>query len=118
VFGSLVQACWYQASVSVVAEQTIGQLLASVPLNYASTCRRLTLSGYRVLALAYRDVPDGVDVVNMLREDAERSLMFAGFLVVSTPMKLDSVDVIQVPCVCFPNVQGRSTPVVRCAASE
>ncbi len=71
-------------------------LLAEVPQHYSRVCRKLTLSGYRVLALACKEVPDTIDLSIIPRDEVESQLTFVGFLVVSTPIKHDSATVVQV----------------------
>lgn len=69
-----------------------------LPPSFLSTCRHLTLSGHRVLALAHRTLPEGVTreaVSTWSTEQVETDMTFVGFLVLSTPLKVDSVDVIK-----------------------
>ena len=80
--------------------QAIAAVVSGVlPPWYMSTCRQLTLSGHRVLALACRTLPADVSkdaVSQWSRDEAETDMAFVGFLVLSTPLKVDSVAVIEV----------------------
>lgn len=66
--------------------------LASPPRNFDHLCEQLTRQGARVLALGHRSL--GVLSAQELREtrrDAvEQRLTFAGFVVISCPLKPDS----------------------------
>lgn len=53
--------------------------------------RVLSEAGYRLLAVAYRDVGDSIIIT---RED-ERRMVFVGFIVFSDPLKVDVVETIQ-----------------------
>jgi magnesium-transporting ATPase (P-type) len=75
------------------APEVISALLAAVPDGYDATYRALTLTGARVLALAYRVLPadaTAAAVRKWTRSEAEQKLTFAGFLVLSSPLKTDS----------------------------
>jgi cation-transporting ATPase 13A1 len=85
--------------VSCVGQAIAAVVAGDLPDWYMSTCRHLTLSGHRVLALAIRVLGPEVtrDVVSgWSREQAETEMTFVGFLVLSTPLKVDSVTVIKV----------------------
>jgi cation-transporting ATPase 13A1 len=77
------------------APETIRKMLVDVPENYEETFKYFTRMGSRVLALAYKHLSHdnelGISKVNNLkREDVERDLNFAGFLVLSCPLKEDA----------------------------
>lgn len=76
------------------APEVMAALLTTVPAGYHETYRALTLTGARVLTLAYRVLPASVtpaEVRGWPRSRAERDLTFAGFLALSSPLKTDSV---------------------------
>lgn len=77
------------------APETIRHMLVNVPPNYEETFKYFTRNGGRVLALAYKylshDGELGQGKINDLkREEVEKDLNFAGFLVLQTPLKEDA----------------------------
>lgn len=77
------------------APETIRHMLVKVPPNYEETFKYFTRNGGRVLALAYKylshDGELGQGRINDLkREEVEKDLHFAGFLVLQTPLKEDA----------------------------
>jgi magnesium-transporting ATPase (P-type) len=52
--------------------------------------KKYSSKGYRVLALAYKDIPKETDIDNYLREEAEKDLIFVGFVVYESPLKGDT----------------------------
>jgi cation-transporting ATPase 13A1 len=82
------------------APETIRQMLINVPPKYEETFKSFTRNGSRVLALAYRflsqDSEIGQNRINDLkREDVEKDLIFAGFLVLQTPLKDDAISSVR-----------------------
>jgi cation-transporting ATPase 13A1 len=82
------------------APETIGNMLVNMPPKYEETFKHFTRNGGRVLALAYRwlskDNELGTGKINDLkREDVEKNLTFAGFLVLQTPLKDDAKQAIR-----------------------
>lgn len=72
--------------------------LLSIPDNYESTYLSLSRRGARVLALGYRKLPGPLssqDLRELTREDLEKNLIFAGFVIISCPLKPDSKAVIK-----------------------
>lgn len=72
--------------------------LSSVPKNYDSTYLSLSRRGARVLALGYRKLPgtfSSQDLRELTREKLESNLIFAGFVIISCPLKPDSKAVIK-----------------------
>ncbi|KAJ3369644.1 hypothetical protein GGF31_005162 [Allomyces arbusculus] len=75
------------------APETIATMLAHVPDLYEETYKSLARNGGRVLALAWKPLDQSItlaQVPHMDRDDVERDLTFAGFLVLSCPLKPDS----------------------------
>jgi cation-transporting ATPase 13A1 len=77
------------------APETIRKMLVTVPDDYEETFKYFTRMGSRVLALGYKYLSQDSELstakVNKLkREDTEGDLIFAGFLVLSCPLKGDA----------------------------
>jgi manganese-transporting P-type ATPase len=82
------------------APETIRQFLVHTPPHYEETYKHFTRNGGRVLALAYKWISKDHEIsqgkVNDLkREDVEKDLTFAGFLVLQTPLKDDAIKAVQ-----------------------
>ena len=78
------------------APETIRKMLTRTPPNYEETFKHFTRNGGRVLALAYKylstDNELGQGKINALeREEVEKDLTFAGFLVLQCPLKDDAI---------------------------
>lgn len=75
-----------------------GRFVHNVPDDYDANFEYHARRGARVLALGYR-VVEGIvaskAAVELTRDDVENDLTFAGFLVVSSPIKADSADVVE-----------------------
>lgn len=72
--------------------------LSSVPKNYDSTYLSLSRRGARVLALGYRKLSGSFssqDLRELTRGKLESNLTFAGFVIISCPLKSDSKAVIK-----------------------
>jgi cation-transporting ATPase 13A1 len=84
-------------TLSKGAPETIKELLAVVPSHYDETANFHMGRGRRVLAMAYGDAGELRDIQKLKglgRDYFERSLVFAGFLVLDCPLKSDSRTVI------------------------
>jgi cation-transporting ATPase 13A1 len=82
------------------APETIRNMLVETPPNYEETFKYFTRNGGRVLALAYKylttDSELGQSKVNNLkREEVEKDLKFAGFLVLQCPLKDDAIKAVR-----------------------
>lgn len=80
------------------APEIIKNMLSSIPDNYDSTYLSLSRRGARVLALGYRKLSGPLssqDLRELTREDLEKNLNFAGFVIISCPLKPDSKTVIK-----------------------
>jgi cation-transporting ATPase 13A1 len=82
------------------APETIQRFLVKTPPHYEETYKHFTRNGGRVLALAYKWLSKeneiGQNKVNdFKREDVEKDLHFAGFLVLQTPLKDDAIKACQ-----------------------
>lgn len=77
------------------APETIRSMLVDAPANYEECYKSFTRAGSRVLALAYKHLDTGVNVVKVKRTDIESKLHFAGFIVFHCPLKDDAIETIQ-----------------------
>jgi manganese-transporting P-type ATPase len=75
------------------APEVIRNLLREVPEDYDKCFNTYAKKGYRILALAYNDCE--FFNVNTKREEAEKDLIFCGFVIVETPLKNDTNKYIQ-----------------------
>ncbi|CAI9096849.1 OLC1v1033077C1 [Oldenlandia corymbosa var. corymbosa] len=78
------------------APETIQERLINVPPSYVKTYKKYTRQGSRVLALAFKSLPDvSVGEVRSLdRDTVEAGLTFAGFAVFNCPIRGDSSTVL------------------------
>eukprot|EP00981_Chlorochromonas_danica_P003785 scaffold691_cov181-Ochromonas_danica.AAC.38 len=77
------------------APEVLKDFLAIVPKDYATVYSKFMKSGKRVLALAYRPVLNKENPQKMVRNEAEKGLHLAGFLVFDCDLKADSKSVIR-----------------------
>ncbi|KYQ50837.1 putative cation-transporting ATPase 13A1 [Trachymyrmex zeteki] len=87
----------YMATVKG-APETLKNMLSSVPENYDSIYLSLSRRGARVLALGYRKLTGSFssqELRELTREKLENNLTFAGFVIISCPLKSDSKTVIK-----------------------
>ncbi|GKA35070.1 probable manganese-transporting ATPase PDR2 [Tanacetum coccineum] len=79
-----------------VKPETIQERLNDIPAFYVSTYKKYTRQGSRVLALAYKPLPDMTvsEARNLDRDVVESGLTFAGFAVFNCPIRGDSAAVL------------------------
>uniref|UniRef100_T1P895 Haloacid dehalogenase-like hydrolase n=1 Tax=Musca domestica TaxID=7370 RepID=T1P895_MUSDO len=79
------------------APEVLMKMLKEVPKNYEKTFLEYSRRGARVLALGIKDFGtlSSQQVRELKREDVECDLTFAGFVIISCPMKPDSKSVIK-----------------------
>lgn len=79
------------------APETIQERLVDVPSNYVGTYKKYTRQGSRVLALAYKKLPEMAvsEARNLDRDLVENDLTFAGFAVFNCPIRSDSGSVMK-----------------------
>lgn len=74
------------------APEVIMKMLKTIPENYQETYLEYSRRGARVLALGYKSFGtlDNATVRELKRADVEKDLEFAGFIIISCPLKPDS----------------------------
>lgn len=74
------------------APEYMRPLMKNLPDNYSDVYLQMSRLGARVLALGYKTLGTMTrqELSELKREDAERDLMFAGFVLISCPLKPDS----------------------------
>ncbi|EEC79200.1 hypothetical protein OsI_19908 [Oryza sativa Indica Group] len=79
------------------APETIQERLVDLPAGYVETYKKYTRQGSRVLALAYKLLPDMPvnEARSLERDQVESDLTFAGFAVFNCPIRSDSGAVLQ-----------------------
>jgi manganese-transporting P-type ATPase len=86
-------------AVSKGAPETMESRFATLPSDYKDTHRFFSRQGCRILALGIRQLPkirtrDAAKIKELVRDEVECKLDFAGFLVLQCPLKEDSKQVI------------------------
>ncbi|KAI4351376.1 hypothetical protein L6164_005746 [Bauhinia variegata] len=78
------------------APEIIQDRLADLPPSYVETYKKYTRQGSRVLALAYKSLPDMTvsEARSLDRDIVESGLTFAGFVVFNCPIRSDSATVL------------------------
>ncbi|XP_009590998.1 putative manganese-transporting ATPase PDR2 isoform X1 [Nicotiana tabacum] len=78
------------------APETIQERLIDVPPSYVPTYKKYTRQGSRVLALAFKSLPDMTvsEARSLERDMVESGLTFAGFAVFNCPIRGDSATVL------------------------
>ncbi|KAK1392069.1 putative manganese-transporting ATPase PDR2 [Heracleum sosnowskyi] len=78
------------------APETIQERLTNVPVSYVNTYKKYTRQGSRVLALAFKSLPDMTvsEARSLDRDMVESELTFAGFAVFNCPIRSDSATVL------------------------
>ncbi|XP_036446790.1 cation-transporting ATPase 13A2 isoform X1 [Colossoma macropomum] len=83
--------CFLKGSPEMVASYCVKE---SVPSQFTSTLREFASEGFRVLALAYRELDAQTDLSSIEREDIETEMRFLGLLVMKNQVKPESPGVI------------------------
>ncbi|XP_057462142.1 probable manganese-transporting ATPase PDR2 isoform X2 [Actinidia eriantha] len=78
------------------APETIQDMLIDLPSAYVNTYKKYTRQGSRVLALAYKSLPEMTvsEARGLDRDLVESGLTFAGFVVFNCPIRGDSATVL------------------------
>ncbi|XP_065339306.1 endoplasmic reticulum transmembrane helix translocase [Cloeon dipterum] len=79
------------------APETLEPMFKNVPEDYRKVYLEMSRRGARVLALGWKELPtmSPARVKDIPRDDLEQDLLFAGFVVISCPLKPDSKAVIK-----------------------
>lgn len=79
------------------APEILKEMLKEIPKNYEETYLEYSRRGARVLALGIKDFGalDSQAVREIKREHVEKDLIFAGFVIISCPLKPDSKSIIK-----------------------
>uniref|UniRef100_A0A8R1DII5 Cation-transporting ATPase n=1 Tax=Caenorhabditis japonica TaxID=281687 RepID=A0A8R1DII5_CAEJA len=79
------------------APEVLRDMYTDLPADYDDTYMRLTRQGARVLAMGVRKLPETRmgDLRDRKREQLESDLVFAGFVVISCPLKTDTKTMIR-----------------------
>ncbi|KAI4326187.1 hypothetical protein MLD38_031525 [Melastoma candidum] len=78
------------------APETIQGRLIDLPPSYVETYKKYAQQGSRVLALAYKSIPEMTvsEARNLDRDSVESGLTFAGFAVFDCPIRADSATIL------------------------
>ena len=78
------------------APEILEKYLGSVPTGYKEHYIDFVKNGARVLAMAYKNLPKSQEIAEKItREEAEKDLIFCGFIVSECPLKFDTKVVIE-----------------------
>jgi len=78
--------------------EALQPLIKNVPTWYQTAYRKLAEDGMRVLALAFKDLEASADLNKVSRDEAEKDLIFAGFIAFECKTRGDSAVVIKSLC--------------------
>ncbi|KAA8499614.1 putative manganese-transporting ATPase PDR2 [Porphyridium purpureum] len=97
---SLDEQCSRFRALLKGSPEMVGTLLKEVPVGYFETAGQLARQGFRVLALAHREIESSEanslsSVRAMKREALEQGLLFDGFIVFECPLRADSASAIK-----------------------
>uniref|UniRef100_A0A0N4ZFJ5 Cation-transporting ATPase n=1 Tax=Parastrongyloides trichosuri TaxID=131310 RepID=A0A0N4ZFJ5_PARTI len=79
------------------APEVLANMFVNIPEGYVEGYKSLAQQGYRVLSLGYSNLGniDKNDIRRITRDELEKNLIFAGFLVISCPLKKDTKAMIK-----------------------
>lgn len=79
------------------APETLKEMYSNVSDHYDKVYLELSRRGARVLALGWKDLGklSNQELKELTREEVEKDLKFAGFVIISCPLKTDSKNVIR-----------------------
>lgn len=79
------------------APETLKHMFSDLPEKYDEVYLKLSRRGARVLALGWAELGrlTTQELRELSREDVEKKLKFAGFVIISCPLKIDSKNVIK-----------------------
>lgn len=80
------------------APETLRKMFVDVPDFYDELHKELSCNGGRIMALGHKELGTEIspkEIRDMLREEVEKNLIFDGFVVLSCPLKHDSLATIR-----------------------
>lgn len=80
------------------APETLRHMINNLPEKYEETFKSFTRTGSRVLAFGYKYLEGNISeskVTSLKRENVEKDLTFAGFLVFHCPLKPDAIETVK-----------------------
>ncbi|KAI2811031.1 hypothetical protein BLOT_002201 [Blomia tropicalis] len=77
------------------APEMLKPMFSKLPDNYDKVYLEMSRKGTRVLALGRKNLGTSRQIRDYTREDLEKNLEFAGFLIISCPLKPDSKNVMK-----------------------
>ncbi|XP_033096943.1 manganese-transporting ATPase 13A1-like [Anneissia japonica] len=88
--------CSYMVTVKGAAE-TLKPMFTQVPDDYDAVHSEMAREGARVLSMGYKKLGQlsNSQVRELSRDDVEKDLIFAGFVIISCPLKSDSKAVVK-----------------------
>ncbi|XP_027026323.2 cation-transporting ATPase 13A2 isoform X1 [Tachysurus fulvidraco] len=78
------------------APEMVASYCVRVPSQFTNTLREFASEGFRVLALAYKEVDVHTDLSSIERVEVEKDLQFLGLLVMKNKVKPESAGVINI----------------------
>ncbi|KAF4078076.1 hypothetical protein AMELA_G00195310 [Ameiurus melas] len=85
--------CFLKGAPEMVASHCVKE---SIPSQFTNTLREFASEGFRVLALAYKELDAQTDLSSIERVDVEADLQFLGLLVMKNQVKPESAGVISI----------------------
>lgn len=78
------------------APEVLKKFMKTYPSDYDETYLKFVKNGARVLAMAYKSIPKKSfdEMQKYTREEAEKDLIFCGFVVAECPLKPDTKQII------------------------
>ncbi|KAL4467819.1 hypothetical protein ABPG74_013154 [Tetrahymena malaccensis] len=67
----------------------------TIPSNFKNLQNKLSLKGFRLIAMAYKELGSPKEAIELTREELEQNLNFLGFLILENQLKEDTPEAIQ-----------------------
>lgn len=88
------------------APEKLKLICSDIPPEYDAVINKLSISGFRILALAYKEIQaPQIELSKLNRNQFENNLMFMGFLIVDNPLKTDTKQVLAELIECDYNIK-------------